>query len=361
MEKKPFLLMVVVALIVLAILYIQSSKPHSNNSFVQPTLGRSSNGNYPSAPEFSGVSQYINSNSSLTLSSLKGKVVLVDFWTYSCINCIRTLPYLKAWNEKYADKGLVIVGVHTPEFDFEKDPANVRAAVNKFNITYPVLMDNDYSIWNSYSNQYWPHEFLIDANGKVRYDQIGEGGEVQLEQEIQSLLSEANNSNSSLGSLASSNMSSQGDLSQISTPEIYLGYRFARSPLGNVEGFSPENIVYYNFSGQPVPNQVYLNGNWKNNLDNMELTDNSGLVTLYYKAGKVHIVAGSLSRSNLSISIDGKSINSTKIGSDADENSIVEVTNQRLYTLVDSDDYSPHKITFNVSGSGFRLYTFTFG
>ena len=184
MEKKPFLLMVVVTLIVLAILYIQSSKPHSNNSFVQPALGRSSNGNYPSAPEFSGVSQYINSNSSLTLSSLKGKVVLVDFWTYSCINCIRTLPYLKAWNEKYADKGLVIVGVHTPEFDFEKDPVNVRAAVNKFNITYPVLMDNDYSVWNSYSNQYWPHEFLIDANGKVRYDQIGEGGEVQLEQEI---------------------------------------------------------------------------------------------------------------------------------------------------------------------------------
>src|SRR5918911_1771989 len=145
------------------------------------------------APEFAQISGYINTpnnNNPLTLSSLKGKVVLVDFWTYSCINCIRTIPYLNDWNQKYADKGLVIVGVHSPEFEFEKNYDNVKAAVQRLGITYPVVLDSDHGTWNAYGNQYWPRHYLIDAQGYIRDNHIGEGGYEQTEKTIQSLLVE---------------------------------------------------------------------------------------------------------------------------------------------------------------------------
>src|ERR1700735_3405768 len=142
-------------------------------------------------PDLSGATAWINS-APLTLSSLRGKVVLVDFWTYSCINCLRTLPYIKAWNEKYKDSGLVIVGVHTPEFPFEKDEANVRKAVQDLGITYPVAMDNDYNIWRSFNNQYWPAHYFIDSTGRIRYHHFGEGGYDESEQWIRTLLEEAN-------------------------------------------------------------------------------------------------------------------------------------------------------------------------
>jgi len=145
------------------------------------------------APEFAQISGYINTpgnNSPLTLSSLKGKVVLVDFWTYTCINCIRTIPYIIDWNQKYADKGLVIVGVHSPEFEFEKNYNNVKAAVQKYGINYPVLLDSDHGTWNAFGNQYWPRDYLIDSQGYIRHDHIGEGGYDQTEKAIQSLLAE---------------------------------------------------------------------------------------------------------------------------------------------------------------------------
>jgi thiol-disulfide isomerase/thioredoxin len=144
------------------------------------------------APEFAQISGYINTpnNSPITLSSLKGKVVLVDFWTYSCINCIRTIPYLNDWNQKYAEKGLVIVGVHSPEFEFEKNYDNVKAAVQRLGITYPVILDSDHGTWNAYGNQYWPRDYLIDSQGYIRDNHIGEGGYEQTEQMIKSLLAE---------------------------------------------------------------------------------------------------------------------------------------------------------------------------
>ncbi|MGV8085024.1 MAG: thioredoxin family protein [Candidatus Bilamarchaeum sp.] len=359
-EKKSLLLIISVVLIVVAIIYIQSTKlPVSRSSL---SLAPISGGQFPNAPEISGGTGFINTNSSLSLSGLKGKVVLIDFWTYSCINCIRTLPYLKAWNEKYSDNGLVIIGVHTPEFDFEKVESNVRAAVSKFGIKYPVIMDNNYVIWNSYSNHYWPHIFLIDSTGKVRYDHIGEGNDVETEQQIQQLLKEAGNSSDvDLGNIVSSNIPFDSSMSQIATPEIYLGYNFARSQLGNLEGFSPENTVSYTPASQLVPNLVYLNGSWKNNPDNMELVSDSGQVSLYYKAGKVHVVAGSENGSMINVLLDDKKLNSSQIGADSSNNSSLTIRGLRLYTLVDGDDYSPHIIKFNVSGKGFRIYTFTFG
>ena len=144
---------------------------------------------FKKAPEFAGITGDINTKQ-LNLSDLRGKVVLIDFWTYSCINCIRTIPYLVDWDEKYSDKGLVIVGIHTPEFEFEKDIHNVQAAVKKFGIKYPVLQDNDKDTWNAFENRYWPRKYIVDSEGYIRYDHIGEGGYQETEKVIQNLLAE---------------------------------------------------------------------------------------------------------------------------------------------------------------------------
>ena len=145
---------------------------------------------FKKAPEFTGITGYINTNSAIKLADLKGKVVLVHFWTYPCVNCIHTIPYLNDWYQKYSNKGLVIVGVQTPEFSDEKNINNVKAAVNNFQIKYPVILDNNYATWNAYGNNYWPRDYLVDNQGYIRYSHIGEGDYAQTEQMIQSLLAE---------------------------------------------------------------------------------------------------------------------------------------------------------------------------
>ena len=142
------------------------------------------------APEFAGIAQWLNAPAPLSLQALRGKVVLVDFWTYSCINCVRTLPHLTAWYERYKNDGLVIVGVHTPEFAFERETQNVQNAIKQFNITYPVAQDNDYQTWKNYQNHYWPAEYLIDAKGHIRRTHFGEGGYDHMEEAIRALLKE---------------------------------------------------------------------------------------------------------------------------------------------------------------------------
>ncbi|HZI72334.1 MAG TPA: redoxin family protein, partial [Nitrososphaeraceae archaeon] len=245
------------------------------------------------APEFTQISGYINtpSNSPLTLSSLKGKVVLVDFWTYTCINCIRTIPYINDWNQKYADKGLIIVGVHSPEFDFEKSYDNVKAAVQKYGIKYPVLLDSDHGTWNAFGNQYWPRDYLIDAQGYIRHDHIGEGGYDQTEKAIQSLLAERAalmgmkeiSFNTKPTTINPRSLQSV-DLTKGTTAEIYLGYYYARAPLGNPENFKPDQTVPYSIPSNTnfKPDVAYLQGNWKNNPDNMELQSDTGRIVLIY-------------------------------------------------------------------------------
>ena len=147
--------------------------------------------NGPAAPEFTGISNWLNS-SPLTLQQLRGKVVLVDFWTYTCINCINTLPYVKDWNQKYKDQGLTVIGVHTPEYPFERDTGNVKTAITRFGISYPVAQDNHYATWSAYNNQYWPAFYLIDKQGKVAYTHFGEGDYAQTEAAIQALLAQKN-------------------------------------------------------------------------------------------------------------------------------------------------------------------------
>ncbi|QET04488.1 thioredoxin family protein [Cupriavidus pauculus] len=153
------------------------------------SIGTPTVGDQGKAPEFAGIDKWLNSPP-LKMEQLRGKVVLVDFWTYSCINCVNTLPYVKQWYEKYKDKGLVVVGVHTPEFPFEKSTSNVEAAIKRFGITYPVAQDNNYATWSAYSNQYWPATYLIDADGKIVYKHYGEGAYAETESVIQKLLAE---------------------------------------------------------------------------------------------------------------------------------------------------------------------------
>jgi cytochrome c biogenesis protein CcdA/thiol-disulfide isomerase/thioredoxin len=176
-------------------------------------------------PELSGATAWINSPA-LTPAGLRGKVVLVDFWTYSCINCLRTLPYVKEWNEKYKDSGLVIIGVHTPEFPFEKDEANVRKAVHDLGLTYPVAMDNNYAIWRSFNNEYWPADYFIDATGAVRFHHFGEGSYEEAEQQIRTLLEEANHAPlpAAASKIAATGAEAPSDADAVKSPETYVGF-----------------------------------------------------------------------------------------------------------------------------------------
>ena len=332
-------------------------------SSVQLSIDKSQ---FKKAPEFEGIISYINSNGT-KLSDLKGKVVLIDFWTYSCINCIRTLPYLVDWNQKYSDKGLVIVGIHSPEFEFEKGIDNVKQAVMRFGIKYPVLLDNDKGTWNAFQNSYWPRKYLVDSEGFIRYDHIGEGGYVETENAIRNLLAERTGQQSiSPTSVNKTNLSvpdSQSiDFNQIKTPELYFGYQYARSQLGNNEGFDPEKIVNYTLASSKLkPNVIYLEGEWKNNADSMELAGKDGKIILEYSAKSINIVAGG--EGDITVMEFGKDNQTSNpySGNDLDSEGKLTIDGQRLYNIGSHQDYGNHQIAIDVSGTGFRIYTFTFG
>ncbi len=344
---------------------VRSINSNSNDglSSVQLSIDKSQ---FKKAPEFEGIISYINSNGT-KLSDLKGKVVLIDFWTYSCINCIRTLPYLVDWNQKYSDKGLVIVGIHSPEFEFEKGIDNVKQAVTRFGIKYPVLLDNDKGTWNAFQNSYWPRKYLVDSEGFIRYDHIGEGGYGETENAIRNLLAERTGQQSiSPTSVNQTNLSvpeSQSvDFNQIKTPELYFGYQYSRSQLGNNEGFNPEKIVNYTLpSSKLKPNVIYLEGEWKNNADSMELVGKNGKIILDYSAKSINIVAGG--EGEVTVMEFGKNnqTSSPYSGNDLDSEGKLTIDGQRLYNIGSHQDYGNHQIAIDVSGTGFRIYTFTFG
>ncbi len=364
----------VVALIAGFAVYFNSPDLNKSASGQQPTEFVSSvdekgaaahidKSQYKLAPELTKVSGYINSEP-FQLKDLRGKVVVVDFWTYSCINCIRTIPYLNSWYEKYADDGLVIVGVHTPEFEFEKDPDNVKAAVEKFGIKYPVVQDNDKGTWQEYQNRYWPRKYIVDDEGYIRYDHIGEGGYAESENVIRSLLKErATNlgSNISIDSPSTGPQDVQSvDFGKIHTPELYFGYAFARAQLGNSEVFRPDQVVNYSIEDKELkPNAIYLSGQWKNNPDHMELQGPAGRIELQYSAKSVNIVAGGTGK--IFVSEDDSALTEESLGKDLLEDGSATIDGQRLYNIVSHSAYGDHHLVINVIGEGFQIYTFTFG
>src|SRR5215203_525841 len=343
---------------------------------------------FKKAPEFAQISGYINipNNNPLTLSSLKGKVVLVYIWTYTCINSIRPMPYIDDWNQKYSDKGLVTVGVHSPEFGFEKNHANVKDAVKRFGITYPVIIDSDHGTWNAYENNYWPRFYLIDTQGYIRYDHIGEGDYNQIEKSIQSLVAERASLmgakeisfNKKPATLIKPGSLYYIDLRQSTTPEIYVGYNTARTPLGNPEGFKPDQTVTYSIPSNTnfKPSIVYLQGKWKNNPDSMELQSDTGRIALLYYAKSVNIIAGGKGEGIVSNDNDDKlgagvygqaagnstaNISNNLLGQDLSSDGSFRIDGQRLYNLAVHNNYAAHYILIDIKGKGFQFYTFTFG
>lgn len=315
---------------------------------------------FKKAPELVGIAGYINTTPVDLKESMKDKVILYDFWTYSCINCIRTLPYITAWNTKYADQGLLIIGIHSPEFEFEKDFNNVQTAVKQYNISYPVLQDNDMKTWKAFENRYWPRKYIADSEGYIRYDHIGEGGYDETEKIIQELLQERNQ----LLDLNNTTVQTLVDLEEhqftaSQTPELYFGYNFAfgRNQLGNSEGFNPEQIVTYSLPEKLARDYFYLEGQWQNFGDRMKLVSENGKIILPYFAKSVNIVA--TNESILQILLDGKSVTLQDAGSDV-QNGTVHILGDRLYNLISSNNADTHTLTI-IAKPGFEIYTFTFG
>lgn len=337
--------------------YFTSLDAQSGQSGVQTSQMDKSG--FKMAPEMRGISGYINTNENIN-EQLKGKVVLYDIWTYSCINCQRTLPYITAWDERYSDKGLVIIGIHSPEFEFEKDINNVEMAVEKFGIKYPVILDNDKVIWDSFDNHYWPRKYIADHEGYIRYDHIGEGAYDETEKIIQELLQERA---ADLG-LDVAVAQPLVDIAEFEhgakTPEIYFGYEFARgrSQLGNVEGFRPNQDVQYSIPDKMHEDNFYLDGTWKNLSDRMILTSESGKIILPYYGKEVNIVAAG--KSNLAIFVDGVPIGPEISGADVIDG-MVATSESTLYNLIRTEKSASHVLEIIVDRPGFEIYTFTFG
>ena len=313
------------------------------------------------SPELKGISGYINTSSEQISQDIEGKVVLYDFWTYSCINCIRTLPHLTAWDEKYSEEGLVIVGIHTPEFEFEKEYDNVVFATEKFGIKYPVIQDNDKEVWNDFQNRYWPRKYIADHEGYIRFDHIGEGAYKETEKVIQVLLEERSNA---LGNtLEKKELVDLNEFTHATfrTPELYFGFNFAegRNQLGNEEGFSKNKIVTYQLPEKFTQHYFYMEGMWKNNNDGMKLISDSGKIVLNFNAKQVNIVASE--NAVLKIEYDGGQIPEQVRGQDVSPDGTVKISEPRLYNLIDSEQEGPHEIIIQVENPGFEIFTFTFG
>lgn len=344
--KKGFLFVILLAAVIGLIVYLQ--EPVGEVERVAPVTQKK---NGIPTPELVGIAGYINTEP-IKISDFVGKkVVLIDMWTYSCINCQRTLPYLKMWHEKYNDKGLQIIGVHSPEFEFEKNLENVQRAVDKWGIKYPVVLDNDHATWNAFMNRYWPRKYLIDIDGYIVWDHIGEGAYAEAERKIQELLEERMAKLGMSGEIPKEIFETAGpevEFGKIGTPEIYLGYEFTRGNFGNKEGLPAGKTVTYSLPANLLPNNVYLEGTWFVDSDHVRLVSETGRVVLKYDAKNVNIVASSEAGSDFSVFVDDVKLKEGKVKYDD------------LYTLANIQ-YGKHMLSLDVYGSGFKLYTFTFG
>ncbi len=307
------------------------------------------------APEFVDTQKWFNTpgQKPLSLKGLRGHVVLVDFWTYSCINCIRTLPYLNAWYRKYRSKGFVIVGVHTPEFPFEHSAANVAAAVKENGIEYPVAQDNDYGTWNAYHNEYWPAEYLIDAQGRVRLADFGEGDYEAKQKAIRDLLAE-----SGAGGLGGEAVVHAQAPSEVqTTPESYIGAERAER---FINGEITEGLHDYGASTAPPPPEgLRYSGTWR--IARQSGTAVSGAqLRLSFNARRVFFVLGSPQQArHVKVLLDGKPIPASLSGSDLHDSSVT-VSFQRLYRLVELPNVQHHVLTLELE-PGVTGYAFTFG
>ena len=317
---------------------------------------------FKTAPDLVGIAHHLNTTPEELQKEIDDKVVLYDIWTYSCINCIRTLPYITAWDDKYSEEGLLIIGVHSPEFEFEKDPQNVQMAIEKHGINYPVVLDNDMETWKAFENRYWPRKYIADHEGFIRYDHIGEGGYQETEKVIQQLLKERS---AALG-ISTASATSLVDIEEFEhslfrTPELYFGYYFAqnRNQLGSQEGFQPGQTVTYSEPNKIDLHKFYLTGEWTNYEDSMELVSETGTIKLLYNAKEVNIVTDNTGE--IEILLDGEPIPAKYAGVDIVDEGKLTVTEPDLYNIINSDDSASHTLELKIKGKGFQIFTFTFG
>ena len=307
------------------------------------------------APDFIGITKWLNPEKTLSIKDLKGKVVLVDFWTYTCINCIRTLPFVTSWYDKYHDKGFVVVGVHTPEFEFEKNTDNVLNAINQYNIHYPVGQDNSYVTWNNYNNQYWPAEYLIDANGKVRRTHFGEGEYDEMEKAIQALLKEK-------GEKVSAGLENMKDETPhgSQSPETYVGSN-------RMQYYYPDGNLYpqekvFTISENPAQDSFSLGGKW-NIMGEYSMTEENAVLVYNFQAQKVHLVMrpGKNTKALVKVYLDGKIVNEVNSGADV-KDGVVIVGKDRLYNLIDLHGKNEkHILKLEFINPGTEVFAFTFG
>ena len=337
----------------------------------------------PLAAEPVGINAWLNSDP-LTLEQLRGKVVLVDFWTYTCINCIRTFPYLKLWNSRYADDGLVILGVHTPEFEFEKDYENVQQATKDNGIVWPVAQDNDFQTWRAYNNRFWPAKYLVDRDGVIRYTHFGEGAYAETERQIRDLLKEA-------GADLSDDLEPPedqqldpaflGSLDAEVTPELYAGYqRNFNTVMSGIRPYiiqtayyqNPDTVVNFDAPEELEPHHIYFNGTW---LVESERTkharvsdDYSDYIGLRYSAKSVNAVLTSDTGEDyrVRVTLDGEYLTEANKGVDIhigeDGESYLLVDEPRLYEIIDSPFYTQRQeLRLSSNSPDFGLFAFTFG
>lgn len=314
-------------------------------------------------PSLDGAVQWLNS-APLTAAELRGKVVLIDFWTYSCINCLRALPYVKAWADKYRDQGLVVIGVHSPEFAFERDIGNVAAAVRRYGLDYPVAIDNNYAIWRAFGNQYWPAHYFIDAKGRIRHHHFGEGDYAQSEHVIQQLLREAGDAKVSDAVVT---VHGQGallaaDMGDVRSPETYLGYARAA---GLADGPAARDSAHtYTASGSLRLNTWSLDGDWKIGPEQASLSGSNGSIAYRFHARDLHLVLGPGAGAQpvrFKVTVDGRPPGAAH-GADVSADGTGTVTSQRLYQLVrQSGAIADHTFRIEFLDPGVSAYAFTFG
>lgn len=314
-------------------------------------------------PSLAGATQWFNSRP-LSTQSLRGKVVLVDFWTYSCINCLRAMPYVRGWYDKYKDHGLVVIGVHSPEFAFEKDPKNVAKAIKDLGVDYPVAMDNNYAIWRGFNNQYWPAHYFIDAHGRIRHHHYGEGAYRQSEDIIRELLADAGQKNLPGGYVSDNRggveAAPSGDMTI--SPETYIGYARAENFAGGqVAHDDPWN---YRAPRSLRTNQWTLAGHWTVGRQDAQLEQAGGRIIYRFRGRDLHLVLGPGKDGKpvrFRVTLDGKAPGADH-GMDTDANGNGVVTEQRLYQLVRQANGSGERL-FEIEflDPGVRAYAFTFG
>ena len=315
-------------------------------------------------PPLEGAVQWLNSPP-LTAEALKGKVVLVDFWTYSCINCLRTLPYVKAWAEKYRDQGLVVIGVHAPEFAFERDVSNVTKAMKDLGITYPVAIDNAYKIWRAFENQYWPAHYFADAKGQIRYHHFGEGDYAESERVIQQLLREAGARNVAGGLIQADAKGVQQapDMNEVQSPETYLGFQRAENFI-STGTLATNQVANYPAAGNLALNHWTLEGQWNVGGQQATLDQPGGRIVYRFHARDLHLVLGPGADGKpvrFNVTVDGQAPGDAH-GTDVAPDGSGTVTEQRLYQLVRQPGaVQDHTFTIEFLDPNVAAYAFTFG